>query len=65
VANGSDRAELTSLQSQLDELTRRLIAVGDHYRDSPDSLVVAELDSAERSLLTARRALERAISTLA
>jgi hypothetical protein len=64
VANGSDHAELSSLQSQLDELTRRVIAVGDHYRETPDSLIVAELDAAERNLLAARRAVERALTTL-
>lgn len=64
MANGSDHAELSSLQSQLDEVTRRVVAVGDHYRETPDSLVVAELDTAERNLLAARRAVERAITTL-
>ncbi len=57
---GSAHAELSTLQSQLEELTERVVAVADLYRDTPDSAITAELDTAERSLLTARRAVERA-----
>jgi hypothetical protein len=64
VTNGSDHAELSSLQSQLEELTARVVAVGDKYRDTPDSALTAELDAAERSLLTARRAVRRALQEL-
>jgi hypothetical protein len=60
MATGSAHAELSTLDSQLEELTTRVIAVADQYRDTPDSAITAELDSAERSLLTARRAVERA-----
>lgn len=61
---GSSRAELSTLHSQLEELTTRVVAVADRYRDSPDSAITAELDSAERNLLTARRAIERALRNL-
>ena len=39
------------------------MAVADRYRDTPDSAIVAELDTAERSLLTARRAIDRAVKS--
>ena len=61
----SDVAELSSLRAQLDEIATRVVAVADHYRESPDSAVTSDLDLAERSLLGARRALERASDTLA
>lgn len=64
MANRSDAAELSTLESQLDELTVRIVAVADRYRDTPDSAITAELDGAERGLLTARRAVERAKSKL-
>ena len=60
----SDFAELSSLRAQLDELTTRVVAVGDRYRDSDDSAVTAELDQAERALLGASRTLDRARALL-
>lgn len=63
-SHGSDRAELSSLASLLDELTARLVTVGDGYRNSPDSVITAELESVERTLLAARRALERTLIAL-
>ena len=50
----SDFAELSSLRAQLEELTGRVVAVGDRYRDTDDSAVAGELDQAERALLGAR-----------
>jgi hypothetical protein len=64
MVTGSSRAELSTLHSQLEELTVRVVAVADRYRDSPDSAITAELDAAERNLLTARRAVERALRNL-
>jgi hypothetical protein len=61
----SDLAELSSLRAQLEELVARVVAVGDRYRETPDSAVTNDLELAERSLLGARRALERASSSLA
>jgi hypothetical protein len=64
MASDSDRAELSTLQSQLDDVIRRIVAVSDGYRDTPDSLIVAELDAAERNLLAASRAVARALKSL-
>jgi hypothetical protein len=64
VAASSDFAELSSLRAQLDELTTRIVAVGDRYRDTDDSAIAAELDQAERTLLGATRAIDRATSLL-
>ena len=61
----SDFAELSSLKSQLDELTARVVAVGDRYRDTDDTAISAELDQAERALLGAGRSLDRAGSLMA
>jgi hypothetical protein len=64
VTASSDFAELSSLRSQLEELTARVVAVGDRYRDSDDSAISAEIDQAERALLGAARSLYRAGSLL-
>ena len=61
----SDFAEVSSLRAQLDELTTRVVAVGDRYRDTEDSAIAAELDQAERALLGASRSLERVAGLLA
>jgi hypothetical protein len=37
-----------------------VVAVGDRYRDTDDSAISAEIDQAERALLGATRALDRA-----
>ena len=60
----SDRAELSTLRAQVDDLTRRVLAVAAHYDDTPDSAVAADLFAAERSLTAARRQLDRAIAHL-
>ena len=60
----SDFAELSSLKSQLEELTARVVAVGDRYRDTDDTAISAEIDQAERALLGASRSLDRAIGLL-
>ncbi len=64
MASDSERAELSTLQSQLNDVTRRVVAVSDGYRDTPDSAIVAELDTAERNLLAAHRAVERVLKLL-
>jgi hypothetical protein len=64
VTNSSDFAELSSLRAQLAELTARLVAVGDRYRDTDDSAIAAELDQAERAMLGAVRSLDRAAAML-
>ena len=60
----SDFAELSSLTSQLEELTSRVVAVGDRYRDTEDTAISAEIDQAERALLAANRSLDRAASLM-
>ena len=60
----SDRAELSTLRAQVDDLTRRVLAVASHYDDTPDSAVAADLFAAERSLSAARRQLDRATAHL-
>jgi hypothetical protein len=64
MSRGSDFAELSSLRAQVEELTARVVAVGDRYRDTADSAIAGELDQAERMLLGALRSLERAIGML-
>jgi hypothetical protein len=61
----SDRAELSSLLAQIDDLQKRITDVGDRYRDTDDSAVASELDQVERSLHAARRAVDRAVALLA
>jgi hypothetical protein len=61
----SDIAELSTIGAQLEDLAARVEAVGDRYRNSPDSSVANDIDLAERSLIGARRALARAARTLA
>ena len=65
MSTDSDLAELSTLRAQVEELVRRVTAVAAHYDDTPDSAVAADLFAAERSLVTARRQLERAAGHLA
>ena len=60
----SDFAELSSLKAQLEELTTRVVAVGDRYRDTDDSAISSEIDQAERALVGANRSLDRATGLL-
>jgi hypothetical protein len=57
---GSDTALLSSIVAQIEELTRRVTDLAESYGSTPDSAIAAELFAAERALVTARRALERA-----
>jgi hypothetical protein len=56
----SDIALLSSLITQVDELTGRVTELAERYGATPDSAVAAELFSAERALTMARRSLDRA-----
>jgi hypothetical protein len=62
--NASDRAELSTLRAQIDDLVERVVSVADRYDDTPDSAVASNLYAAERSLVTTRRSLDRAIAYL-
>lgn len=62
--SASDRAELSTLRTQVEELTARVTAVATRYGDSADSAVAADLYAAERTLVTTRRSLDRAMTHL-
>jgi hypothetical protein len=62
--SASDRAELSTLRAQIDDVLERVVAVAARYDDSSDSAVASDLFAAERALLTARRSLDRAIAHL-
>ncbi len=62
--SASELPELSTLRALLDELTVRLVNVAERYDETPDSAVAADLFAAERALLGAGRALDRAISRL-
>lgn len=61
----TDHAECSAIRTILDELLERIERVSDRYRSTPDSAITADLDQAERGLVSARRAIERAIDSLA
>ena len=56
----TDLAALSSIGAQIDDLAERVTEMADGYGETPDSSVTTELYAAERALLGARRALERA-----
>ena len=60
----SDLAELSTLRAQLDDLAARVTKLANRYDDSDDSAVADDLFATERSLLAARRTLERATTRL-
>ena len=57
---GSDTALLSSIVSQIEDLTKRVTGLAETYGSTPDSAIASEMFAAERALITARRALERA-----
>jgi hypothetical protein len=56
----SEVALLSSIISQIEDLTRRVTDLAETYGSTPDSAIASEMFAAERALVTARRALERA-----
>lgn len=54
------KAEISSIATQLEELMNRVVKIGDEFRTDPDSGFVNECNSAERNLMSAIRAIERA-----
>jgi hypothetical protein len=56
----SEVALLSSIVSQIEDLTRRVTELAEAYGSTPDSAIASEMFAAERALVTARRALERA-----
>jgi hypothetical protein len=63
MTKASDAAELSTLRSQVEELTARIVIVAERYDDA-DTAIATELFAAERSLVAARRSLERTVSYL-
>ena len=59
-----DAAALSSVQSDLEQLITRIVAIGDVHRPDPDDVLVVQLDELERSLRAATRRLERTIRSL-
>ena len=64
MSTSSDLAELSTLRAQIDDVTKRVLAVAEQYDETTDSAVAGDLFSAERALVTARRFLDRAIAAL-
>ena len=64
VSASSDLAELSTLRSQLEDLARRVEAVADRYEDTADSQIASDLYAAERTLVSAQRAVDKAIGAL-
>ena len=56
----TDLAMLSSIATQLEDLGARITEMAERYGATPDSSLASELFGAERSLITARRALDRA-----
>jgi hypothetical protein len=60
VSTDSDVAMLSSISSQLEDLGHRITEMAERYGATPDSALASELFGAERGLIGARRALDRA-----
>ena len=60
MSTDSDVAMLSSISSQLEDLGARITEMAERYGDTPDSALASELFAAERALIGARRALDRA-----
>jgi hypothetical protein len=59
----SPAAELSSLSTALDEITKRVTAIADEYTSARREDLAGELYAVERSLLNAARRLHRVSST--
>jgi hypothetical protein len=59
MSTASDLATISSIVTQVDELTRRVTDLAERYGETPDSAVASELFTTERALTTARRSLDR------
>ena len=59
-----DRSELSSLATQVGELTERVATAGERLDRDPTEDVAASLFEVERALRTAGRALDRAARQL-
>jgi len=59
----TDLAELSSMASSLDQITRRVGAMAEKANDDGEETVSGELFSVERALQGATRRLERLLSS--
>jgi hypothetical protein len=57
-------AALTSVQTDLEQLTDRVVGIADIHRADPDDPLTVQLDELERVLRNATRRLERTIRGL-
>jgi hypothetical protein len=64
MANSSDLAEMSTIRSQIAELTVRVVKVAERYEKTPDSAIASDLFGAERFLINAQRAIDRAANAL-
>jgi hypothetical protein len=63
--NPSDLAEMSTIRSQIAELTARVVKVAERYDKTPDSAIAGDLFGAERALVNAQRSIDRAAAALA
>lgn len=61
----SNRAELDSSATTIDDLLARISAAADQYQASGDEATAADLYEVERSLQAARRRLEQVVGRMA
>jgi hypothetical protein len=59
-----DAGALSSVHTDLEQLTSRIGAIADAHRDDPDDPLSAPLDELQRALESAARRLERTIRSL-
>ena len=59
-----DGAALSSVQTDLERLIDRIVALADRHRDDPDDPLTGPLDELERTLVSSARRLERLIRSL-
>lgn len=59
-----DAAALGSIQSDLEHLVDRIVAIADVHRADPDDPLTADLDELERAVRAAARRLERTRNAL-
>jgi hypothetical protein len=64
MAQHPDAAALSSVQSDLEQLTRRIVAIADAHRGDADDPLTPQLDELERALVSVTRRLERTLRTL-
>ena len=64
MSTSGDLALLSSINTQLEEIGRRITELAESYGRTPDSAIASELFGAERALFGSRRSLDRARALL-